>query len=145
MTSNSKKHNICMSLHSSEARWQDVSCSQRDWRRTEFTRAEGWGLSAVMSICTAVRSDTCLCLSGLLWPVYNWWVKWIRDEFVTVRQPDGDGQSSNLALLIWLRMTTMGMMMPMFLLWPHHASSSSSSSSLLPLLDGKTKMAMPEK
>ncbi len=36
---------------------------------------------------------------------------------MTVSQPDGDGQSSSLALLIWLMMTmmVMMMMMPVFL------------------------------
>lgn len=61
---------------------------------------------------------------------------------MTVSQPDGDGQSSSLALLIWLMMTMMVMMMPVFL--PRHCPGlcpgrASPLSSLLPLLDGNTK------
>lgn len=91
-----------------------------------------------MCFCAAVGDDmwrgafAASCLSGILWPVYNWWVEWIRDEFVTVSQPDGDRQSSSLALLIWLMMTMIVMMMPVFLpqlcpgLCPGHASPLSS-------------------
>lgn len=61
---------------------------------------------------------------------------------MTVSQPDGDGQSSSLALLIRLMMTIMVMMMPVFL--PRHcpglgAGRASPLSSLLPLLDGNTE------
>lgn len=84
---------------------------------------------------------TASCLTGLLWPVYNWWVEWIRDEFVTVSHPDGDRQSSSLALLIWLMMTMMVMMMLLLLPWLLRGlcldcASPLSSCSLLPFLDG---------
>lgn len=95
-----------------------TSCLLLSERLKEDSDDNSWTLSAAMCLCAAVWADTwrgafaASCLSGLLWPVYNWWVEWIRDEFVTVNQPDGDGQSSSLALLIWLMMTLMVMMRP---------------------------------
>lgn len=79
-----------------------------------------WGLNtercSVLLCCslrwhTLKRVSAASCLSGILWPVYNWWAEWIRDEFVTVNQPDEDGQSSGWARLIWLMMMTVMTMM----------------------------------
>lgn len=131
-----------------EAKGMMTSCLLLSERLKEDIDDKGWAQSAAMCLCAAVGDDTwrgaASCLSGLLWPVHNWWVEWIRDEFVTVSQPDGDGQSSSLALLIWLMMTMMVMMMmPVFL--PQHCPGlcpgcASPLSSLLALLDSNTKI-----
>lgn len=68
---------------------------------------------------------------------------------MTVSRPDGDGQSSSLALLIWLMMTMMVMMMPVFLprLCPGICLGHASPlPSLLPPLDGNTMtcLGVPE-
>ena len=100
-----------------------TSCLLLSQRPEEDFDDKGWAQSACdVSVCCVCGwhvgrgAFAASCLSGLLWPVYNWWVEWISDEFVTVSQPDGDGQSSSLALLIWLMMTTLAMMMPALLL-----------------------------
>lgn len=64
---------------------------------------------------------------------------------MTVSQPDGDGQSSSLALLIWLMMTMMAMMMPALLLrhcpglGPGPCITAVVTASYL-FLDGNTKI-----
>lgn len=68
---------------------------------------------------------------------------------MTVSQPDGDGHSSSLALLIWLMMTKMVTMMLVFLprlcpgICPGRASPLPSP---LPPLDGNTMtcLGVPE-
>ena len=61
---------------------------------------------------------------------------------MTVNQPDGDGQSSSLALLIWLMMTMMVMVMMMVMMMPvllPRPGSCITTISPLPLLDGNTE------
>lgn len=63
---------------------------------------------------------------------------------MTVSQPDRDGQSSSLALLIWLMMTMM-VMMPMIPLQLLCSGRASPLASPLPLLDGNTDRGTNQK
>lgn len=88
--------------------WQAASSLlSRSDRRGTLTKADD---TPVRSPRLRGGNSTDSCLSGLLWPVDKWWAPWIKDELVTVSHPDGNGQSSILAPLIWLMMTVMVMM-----------------------------------